>query len=114
MGRTLAAAIAARTIVLGPAAAADTSTLFDLDKDLALFFKAQAESQATDTGREDHASELAAKKAKRAQLFRKYGIRDEKHWVKEGDAGMGHSFTKRAERIYGGREAVLDLRRAAG
>jgi hypothetical protein len=114
MGRTLAAAIAACTIVLGPAAAADKSTLFDLDKDLALFFKAQAEIQATDPGREDTASELAAKKAKRAELFRKYGIRDEKHWVKEGHAGMGYSFTKRAERIYGGREAVLDMRRAAG
>jgi hypothetical protein len=95
------------------AAAAD-STLFDLDKDLALFFKVQAEIQATDPGRDETPAELAAKKARRAEIFRKYGIRDDKHWEKESHAGMRYAYSKRAERIYGGEAAVMDMRRAAG
>lgn len=113
-GRTVAGALGAWAIAIGSAAAADKSTIFDLDKDLMLFFKAQAEIQATEPGREDPPPKLAEKQARRAELFRKYGIRDEKHWVKEGHAGMGYAFSKRAERIYGGREAVQDMRRAAG
>lgn len=97
----------------GSALAAD-STLFDLDKDLQKFFQVQTEIQATEPGRNDTAAELAQKKTLRADLFRKYGIRDEKHWSKENDVAMRFSWTKKAQRIYGGEQAILDMRRAAG
>jgi hypothetical protein len=96
------------------AAAADKSTLFDLEKDLARFFALQHEIMATDPNRHDTPADAARKKAARAELFRKHGIRDEKHWEKESQAGFGFAWSKKAERIYGGAEAVLDMRRAAG
>jgi hypothetical protein len=90
------------------------STIFDLDKDLGKFFQAQAEIQATEPGRDDTAAERAKKQARRADLFRKYGIRDEKHWSKENDVAMRYSWTKKAQRIYGGEQMILDMRRGAG
>ena len=96
------------------AAGADKGTLFDLEKDLARFFALQYEISATDPNPRDTPAEAARKKAARAELFRKHGIRDEKHWEKESHAGFGFAWSKKAERIYGGSEAILDMRRAAG
>lgn len=108
--------LAAALVVASAAAAGagDKSTLFDLEKDLAKFFAVQHEIMATDPNRHDTPADTARKKAARAELFRKYGIRDEKHWQKESQAGFGFAWSKKAERIYGGAEAILDMRRAAG
>ncbi len=97
-----------------PSAAGPKSTLFDLDKDLMAFFQLQAKIMATNPGRDDTPAELAEKRGTRAALFKQHGIRDDKHWENESHAGMGYSFTKRAEKIYGGGERILDMRRAAG
>ena len=96
----------------GAAAAAD-STLFDLEKDLAKFFALQSEVIATEPNPHDTPAEAAKKQAARAAVFRRYGIRDEKHWARENDIAMRWSWTKKAQRIYGGEEAIADMRRAA-
>ena len=97
----------------GTAAAAD-STLFDLEKDLAKFFALQNEVIRTEPNPHDTPAEAAKKREARAAVFRRHGIRDEKHWSKENDVAMRWSWTKKAQRIYGGEEAIADMRRAAG
>jgi hypothetical protein len=99
--------------VAGTAAAGSKSQLFDLDRDLALFFRAQAELLATEAAQDDTLAQLEKKKAERLQLFKKYGIRDEAHWARERRAGMEYYFSKRALKVYGGQENVDDMRRAS-
>ena len=95
------------------AVAADKS-LFDLEKDLAKFFEAQAAVIATEPNGSDTPAEVARKKAERPEVYRRYGIRDDKHWKEQNHVGMTFSWSKKAQRIYGGEAAIADMRRAAG
>ena len=110
----LAFAILGVALCLARSAPAADSTLFDLEKDLAKFFTLQHEVILTEPNPNDTPAEAAKKREARAAVFRKYGLRDEKHWAKENDAAMRWSWTKKAQRIYGGEEAIADMRRAAG
>ena len=105
--------VAAACLSSAVAVAADKS-LFDLEKDLARFFEAQAAVIATEPNGNDTPADVARKKTERAEVFRKYGFRDEKHWKEQNHIGMTFAFSKKAQRIYGGEEAVSDMRRAAG
>jgi hypothetical protein len=105
--------VAAVCLSSAVAVAADKS-LFDLEKDLARFFEAQAAVIETEPNGNDTPADTARKKAERAEVFRKYGFRDEKHWKEQNHIGMTFAFSKKAERIYGGEAAVSDMRRAAG
>ena len=106
--------IAFAVSLAGALAVAADSTLFDLEKDLAKFFALQDAVIRTEATPNDTPVEAARKQAARADVFKKHGIRDEKHWAKENDVAMRFSWTKKAQRIYGGEEAIADMRRAAG
>jgi hypothetical protein len=108
------ARVAAALCLSSAVAVAADKSVFDLEKDLAGFFAAQAAVIATEPNGSDTPAEVARKKAERPEVYRRYGIRDDKHWKEQNHIGMTFSWSKKAQRIYGGEEAILDMRRAAG
>ena len=111
--RTITAGVVA-LLGVATASAAPKSTLFDLDKELAAFFDLRASILPTEPGRNDTPEQHESKRQTRQALFEKHGIRDDDHWKKESQAGMSYSYSKRAQKIYGGKERILNMRRAAG
>jgi hypothetical protein len=95
------------------AAAVPNSRLWNLDKDLALYFRVKHEIRQTDPDPGDRLAELERKRARRLELFARYGIRDEKHWKKETDIGWEYANSERAAKIYGSEANVRDMEHAA-